>query len=157
MALRCYVVTPGNIEPKNRNRLILNLHPGGFIGGSGESGTSWAIALAGLTGYKVIVVDYRLLPDHPFPAAMDDVTAVWKYLTNSAKPRDVAFVGGSVGGGMALLLAQRAKLEGLPIPGAVVSVSSAVADLIETGDSWYTNAGVDGSVVYDGFWRQYLR
>jgi len=149
--VRCYILTPGNLKPRNRNRLILNLHHGGFIWGAGESGTSWGITLAGLTGYKVVVVDYRLLPEHPFPAAIDDATAVWKHLVKSDKPADIAIVGGSAGGGLALSLVQRAKLEALPLPGALVVLSPAAADLSKTGDSFYTNAGVDGSWVYDGF------
>jgi acetyl esterase/lipase len=148
--VHCYIVAPTNIKP---HRLLLHMHLGGFIWGSGESGTSWAIAFAGLTGYKVVVVDYGLLPNHVFPEAMDDATAVWKHLVRSQKPAEMAFVGVSIGGEMALSLVQRAKLEGLPLPGAVVSISPAGADFSKTGDTWYTNAGVDGSAVYDGFWE----
>ena len=132
---------------------MLNFHAGGFIWGGGESGTEWAIKIAGLTGYKVIVIDYRLLPDHPFPAAMDDAMAVWKYVIKSTKPSNIAVIGGSVWGAMVLSLVQRAKSEGLPLPGAVISISPAAADLSKTGDSNYTNAGVDGTISYDGLWE----
>ena len=151
--VRCYIVTPKEIPLKNRNRLILNLHHGGFIWGGGELGTEWAMQLASSLGYRIIVVDYRLLPDYPFPAEIDDVSAVWKSISKSNDPRNIAVVGGSVGGGMVLSLVQRAKLDGAPVPGAVVSFSPGAADLSKTGDTWYTNAGVDGTVVYDGFWE----
>jgi monoterpene epsilon-lactone hydrolase len=150
----CYVVTPKVVQPKNRDRILLSLHPGGFIrGAAGRYGTEWAIKIASVTGYKVIVVDYRLLPDHPFPAAIDDAMAVWKYVITSTKPSNVAVIGASVGAGMAMSLVQRAKSEGLPLPGVVVSISAAAADLSKTGDSNYTNDGVDGNASYDGFWE----
>ena len=148
----CYILTPKEIPARNRKRLILNLHYGGFVLEGGEAGTDWAIHLASMLGYKVIVVDYRLLPDHPFPAAIDDISAVWKILTKSSNPRSIAVVGGSVGGGLALSLVQRAKLDAIPLPGAVVSMSPGAADLSKTGDTWYTNAGLDGVAEYDGFW-----
>lgn len=154
--VRCYIITPSNMKPEHRSRLIFNLHHGGFIAGGGESGTGWGIALAGLTGYRVVVVDYRLLPEHPFPAAQDDATAVWKHLVKSHKPTDIAIVGGSAGGGLTLSLVQRLTRENLPVPGAMVVVSPAAADLSKGGDSYYTNAGVD-SLVYDGFWEGVLK
>ncbi len=152
--VRCYVATPTVIQPRNRNRVLLNLHPGGFIAGAvGRYGTEWAVKIASLMGYKVIVVDYRLLPDHPFPAAMDDAMAVWKYVIKSTKPSNVAVIGASVGAGMSLSLVQRAKSDAVSLPGAVISISAAAADLSKTGDSYYTNAGVDGNSTYDGLWE----
>jgi len=152
--VRCYVATPTVIQPRNRNRVLLNLHPGGFIAGAvGRYGTEWAVKIASLMGYKVIVVDYRLLPDHPFPAAMDDAMAVWKSVIKSTKPSNVAVIGASVGAGMALSLVQRAKSDAVSLPGAVISISAAAADLSKTGDSYYTNAGVDGNSTYDGLWE----
>ena len=148
----CYVVTPKVVKPSNRNRLLLGLHGGGWVSGGGESGLMEAMEMAGLTGYKVIAVDYRMLPDHPFPAAMDDVTAVWKEVVKLTTPRNIAVFGSSVGGSMALLLVQRAKREGLPLPGAVMS-GTPWSDISKTGDSYYTNAGVDNFIIYDGFWE----
>jgi monoterpene epsilon-lactone hydrolase len=107
--------------------------------------------MAGLGGYKVIGVDYRLLPEHPFPAAMDDAMAVWKEAIKSTKPVDIGVFGSSVGGSMVLSLVQRAKREGLPLPGAVMS-GTPWSDLSKTGDSYYTNDGVDGTLSYDAFW-----
>ena len=149
--VRCYVVTPKIIKPNNRNRLLLDLHHGGFVYAPGEAGLSEAIVMAGLGGYKVIAVDYRLLPDHPFPAAMDDAMAVYKEVIQLTKPADLGVFGSSVGGSMVLSLVQRAKREGLPLPGAVMS-GTPWSDLSKTGDSYYTNDGVDGTLSYDAFW-----
>jgi epsilon-lactone hydrolase len=149
--VRCYVVTPKIIKPGNRNRLLLDLHHGGFVYAPGEAGLSEAIVMAGLGGYKVIEVDYRLLPDYPFPAAMDDAMAVWKEIIKSTKPADIGVFGSSVGGSMVLSLVQRAKKEGLPLPGAVMS-GTPWSDLSKTGDSYYSNDGVDGTLSYDAFW-----
>ncbi len=101
--------------------------------------------MAGLGGYKVIAVDYRLLPDYPFPAAMDDAMAVYKEVIQLTKPADMGVFGSSVGGSMVLSLVQRAKREGLPLPGAVMS-GTPWSDLSKTGDSYYTNDGVDGTL-----------
>ena len=150
--VHCYVLTPKVVATSNRHRLLFDLHYGGFIWG-GEFGSGEATVMAALLGYKAIAVDYRLLPDHPFPAAMDDAMAVWKEVVKSTSPKNIALVGGSVGGGLVLSLVQRAKREGLPLPGAVLSASPAAADLSKTGDTLYTNKDVDGSIYYDGFWE----
>jgi acetyl esterase/lipase len=150
--VRCYAVMPKVVGPNYRNRLVLGLHHGGWVGGAGESGLSEAIVIAGLVGSKVIAVDYRMLPDHPFPAAMDDALAVWKEVIKSTRPENIAVFGSSVGGGMVLSLVQRAKKEGLPLPGAVMS-GSPWSDLSKTGDSYYANEGVDGDLAYDRFWE----
>jgi monoterpene epsilon-lactone hydrolase len=111
--VRCYVVTPNAVKPGNRNRLLLGLHSGGWVYGAGDSALDESIVMAGVTGYKTIAVDYRMLPDHPFPAAMDDAMAVWKEVIKLAKPGNIAVFGSSVGGSMVLSLVQRAKMEGL--------------------------------------------
>jgi len=150
--VRCYVVTPRVVKAGNRGRLLVGLHHGGWVGAAGESGLTEAVVIAGLIGYKVIAVDYRLLPDHPFPAAMDDAMAVWREVSKLARPENIGVFGSSVGGSMVLSLVQRAKREGLPLPGAVMS-GSPWSDLSKTGDSYYTNDGVDGDLAYDGFWE----
>ena len=152
----CYTVTPNAVRPINRNRLLLGLHHGGWVGGAGEGGLTEAVVVAGLIGVKVISVDYRLLPDHPFPAAMDDAMAVWKEVIKMATPENIAVFGSSVGGAMVLSLVQRARKEGLPLPGAVMS-GSPWSDLSKTGDSYYTNDGVDGDLSYNGFWEAVAR
>jgi epsilon-lactone hydrolase len=146
----CYLVTPKIMEPKNHGRLLIALHGGGFIFGGGQSGLLEAIEMAGLTRLKVIAVDYRMPPDHPFPATMDDVMAVWRGAVNLTNPASMGVFGTSAGGGLVLSLVQRAKKEGLPLPAAIMAGTPA-SDLSKTGDSYYTNAGVDNRLVrYEG-------
>jgi acetyl esterase/lipase len=148
----CYVVTPNAITARNRLRRILYLHHGGWMFGSGLFGVVGAAVVAGLTGIEVIEVDYRLLPQNAFPAAMDDATAVWRELSRRVAPANIAISGYSAGGTMALALVQRAKREGLPVPGALIS-DAGPQDLSKTGDSYFANQGVDNQVTYDGFWH----
>jgi monoterpene epsilon-lactone hydrolase len=142
----CYVITPKVIRKRNRGRLLIDLHPGGFFGGAGESGTGEAIQMAALAGFKVLEIDYQLLPEHPYPAAMDDAMVVWRETVKRMKPTRVGLFGSSVGGGMVLAMVQRAKAEGLPLPGAVMSATP-LTDMSKTGDSYFTNAYVDNTAV----------
>jgi len=74
--VKAYVVTPESIPETNRNRLLVHVHGGGYVFGPGEAGTREAILMAGYSGIKVISVDYRMPPDFPYPAALDDAMAV---------------------------------------------------------------------------------
>ena len=85
----CYIVAPQVIPERNRNRVLVNVHGGGYVGGAGERGLTEAIQMASFTGIKVIAIDYRMPPDHPFPAAMDDAMAVWKTVTKMVRPAKV--------------------------------------------------------------------
>lgn len=144
--VHCYLITPKNIKEENRDRLLVGFHGGGFVGGAGDSGTGEAIQTAGLTGFKVLAVDYRLAPKYPFPAAMDDAIAVWAEIAQLQNPSNIGIFGSSAGGGMALSLVQRAKKEGLPMPAAVM-VGTPLSDMSKTGDSYFTNAGVDNTIA----------
>jgi epsilon-lactone hydrolase len=148
--VQCYVITPKVVNPKNRNRLLLGLHGGGNVAGGGENGILESIVVAGLMGYKVIHVDYGMLPDHPFPAAIDDVIAVWKGVLKTSKPGNMGVFGTSAGGNLALSLVQRARKEGLPLPGALM-LGSPWSDMSKSGDSYYTNDGVDNIATTGDF------
>jgi epsilon-lactone hydrolase len=154
--VRCYAVTPRVVNPNYRNRILFGLHHGGWVSGAGESGLGEAIVISGLIGSKVISVDYRLLPDHPFPAAMDDAMAVWKEVIKLNRPENIAVFGSSVGGSMVLSLVQRAKQEGVPLPGAVMS-GTPFSDLSKTGDTYFTNDGIDRDLTYDGLWEAVVK
>ncbi len=142
----CYVVTPAQLPERNRHRVLLNFHGGAYVFGPGESGTLEAIVMAGFGHMKVISVDYRMPPDHPYPAAMDDAMAVWKELARREKPANMGVFGTSTGGGMTLALIQRIKEEGQPLP-AAIAPGTPWSDLTETGDTYFTNAGVDNVLV----------
>lgn len=146
----CYRVTPKTLEPNNRGRLLIGVHGGGFIFGGGDSGLIEAVQMAGLTRLPVIAVDYRRAPEHPFPATMDDVMAVWRGAIKLANPSSMGVFGTSAGGGLVLSFVQRAKRGRLPLPAAIVAGTPA-SDLSKTGDSYYTNAGLDNRLVrYEG-------
>ncbi len=142
----CYVITPAQVPERNRHRVLLNLHGGAYVFGPGESGTLEAIVMAGFGHIKVISVDYRMPPDHPYPAAMDDAMAVWKELVKREKPANMGVFGTSTGGGMTLALILRIKEEGQPLP-AAIAPGTPWSDLTETGDTYFTNAGVDNVLV----------
>jgi len=117
--VKVFIVQPKTLPERNRNRLLLHIHGGGYVYNPGEAGTLEAVLMAGLGGYKVISVDYRMPPDAPYPAAMDDAAAVWKAMLAMQKPENMAVFGTSTGGGMTLALMLRAKAEGLPLPAAM--------------------------------------
>jgi acetyl esterase/lipase len=148
-AVPCYLVTPAPLPERNRNRLLLHLHGGAYVFAPGESGTLEAIVMAGFAHMKVVSVDYRMPPDHPYPAAMDDAMAVWKELAHREKPANMGIFGTSTGGGMTLALVQRIKEEGQPLP-AAIAPGTPWSDLTDTGDTYFTNAQVDNVLVaYD--------
>ncbi len=155
--VNCFVITPKDIPKRNRHRLLLHVHGGGYVFGGGESGTYEAVSTAAATQTKVISVDYRMPPDHPFPAAMDDAMAVWKVVATQVPPRNVGFFGISTGGAMVLLMAQRAIREKLPLP-AAISAGTPWSDLSKTGDSYFANALVDGVLrQYEGSLESFAR
>jgi acetyl esterase/lipase len=124
-------------------RHVLFLHGGGFIAGSPSlyRQLTWRIASAAQS--RVLSVDYRLAPEHPFPAALDDAMAAYRWLlAEGAAPERVAVMGDSAGGGLALSLLLRLRDEGVPLPAAAVALSP-WTDLALTGRSFTVNAGVD--------------
>lgn len=149
--VKVFVVQPRSLPDANRNRLLLHIHGGGYVYNPGEAGTLEAVLMAGLGGFKVISVDYRMPPDAPYPAAMDDATAVWKAMLGMQKPENMAVFGTSTGGGMTLALMLRAKAEGLPLP-AAIGLGTPWSDMTETGDTYKTNEWLDNVLVsYSGY------
>jgi len=107
--------------------------------------------MAAYGGFKVISFDYRMPPDYPYPAAMDDAMAVWKAALGLQNPRNMAIFGTSTGGGMTLAMILRAKQEGLPLP-AAIAPGTPWSDLTETGDTYKTNEWLDNVLVsYNGY------
>ena len=141
-----YILMPRAIPPAHANQVIYNLHGGGYVYGPGESGMAEAILMAGIGGYKVIAADYRMPPDAPYPAAMDDAMAGYKAVLAMTDAKHVGVVGTSTGGGMALALMLRAKTEGVPLP-AAMAPGTPWSDLTETGDSYKTNEWLDNVLV----------
>jgi acetyl esterase/lipase len=135
-----HIVTPLTIPPDKADRVLINLHGGGFTADSGSLIES--VPIANLTQTKVIAVLYRLAPEHPFPAAVDDAVAVYKELLKTYKPERIAIYGSSAGAVLTPEVAVQIKQLGLPLPGAL-GVFSGGGDFTKTGDSQYVY-GVHG-------------
>ncbi len=149
--VKCFIVTPKTIPAANRHRLLVHVHGGGYVFGPGEAALPEAILLAGFGGFKVISVDYRMPPDFPYPAAMDDAMAVWKAAVKMAKPRNMAIFGTSTGGAMTLAMVLRAKEEKLPLP-AAIAPGTPWSDIDKIGDSYAANEWIDNVLVsWDGW------
>lgn len=125
--------------------VYLDIHGGGLIYGGGGVARLSGSRTAAVSGLIHWVVDYRVPPLHPFPAALDDVTAVYRALLDQRDPNGIVVGGSSAGGNLAAALMLRAKDEGLPMPAALVLLTPEV-DLTESGDSFATVAPFDSTL-----------
>lgn len=134
------IITP--VSDTDPDHVLLNLHGGGFNSDSGS--LTETIPLANLTKMKVVAVLYRLSPEHPFPAALDDAVAVYKELLKTYKPEHIAIYGTSAGAVLTAEVAADLKLA-LPMPGAL-GVFSGLGDFSREGDSeaMYALGGLSG-------------
>ena len=149
--VKAFILTPKDIPEAHRGQVIYNIHGGGYVYGPGESGTAEAMLMAAYGGYRVIAIDYRMPPDAPYPAAIDDADAGYRAVIAGTDPKKVAVVGTSTGGGMALALMLRLKTEGVALPGAIAP-GTPWSDMTETGDTYRTNEWVDNVLVsYSGY------
>ncbi len=130
--VRCHRVSPLELTDEKRGKILINFHGGGFVIGSGC--LVEAIPIAHLTGIVVIAVDYRLAPEHPFPAAVDDALAVYRDALKTRSAEDIGVYGSSAGGFITGQLLARIAREGLPMP-ACAGVFSAGGDLVSFGDT----------------------
>lgn len=112
-------------------RLLINFHGGGFMVDSGSE--TETIPIAGLTGIPVVTVMYRMAPEHPFPAAVDDALAIYTDALSQREPASIGIYGTSAGAILTGQLLARIKAEGLPMP-AAAGVFSGSADLALPGD-----------------------
>lgn len=106
------------------DRAILYLHGGGYVGGSVLYSRNGAASLAVELGSKLAAIEYRLAPEHPWPAALDDALAAYEQMISDGIPADgIVIVGESAGGGLALATVLAAKDKGLKLPSAVIALS----------------------------------
>ena len=117
--------------------VVLNLHGGGYALNGGMASLYTAIPLADALGVPVVSVDYRMPPDHPFPAAVEDAVAAYRALLETRAPEQIAIYGLSAGGGLAAATTLAIREAGLPLPSGV-AMNSPWADLAEVGDSGIT-------------------
>lgn len=129
---------------------VLYLHGGGYCIGSLDTHRPLAGRIAAATGCTVITLDYRLGPEDPFPAAVDDaVSAYRELLASGARPTRLAIAGDSAGGGLTVATLLALRTEGVPLPAAAVCLSPWV-DLTQTAPSFDTRAAVDPMVSRAG-------
>jgi len=143
-------IVPVSLDPAKAQRVLIHLHGGAYVIGGGEASAAEGLIGAHYARTRVISVDYRMPPDHPFPAALDDAVAVWRGVTADHSPASVGVFGTSAGGGLALALVLKLKALGLPLPGALAP-GTPWADLAGESDSYAVNRHVDGRLPhYDG-------
>ena len=143
--VRCEVITPLETPEANRNRVLINLHGGGFNSDSGS--LIEGDPIANLAKIKVVSVYYRLAPENPFPVAVDDVAVVYKELLKTYKPKNIGIFGTSAGAILTAEATARFKRLGLPMPGAL-GIFSGLSDYSRVGDSHllYTLTGLPGDL-----------
>jgi epsilon-lactone hydrolase len=137
-----YRVTPDEIAPEHSSHLFLHAHGGGYIQGGGDGSVGEAVSVALSSGIPALSVDYRMPPGSPFPAAIDDMVAVYKEVLKTQSADGIAIGGTSAGGGLSFATVLQLKALGLPLPGALY-VGTPWADLTNTSDTLKTNAGID--------------
>lgn len=151
--VRIDVVSPTTVGEGKQERVLINLHGGGFVLGSPSVGSPpallEAIPIANLTKTRVVSVDYRLAPEHPFPAAIDDIVAVYKELLKTHRPNNCGLFGSSAGAILTGEVAVRLRQLGLPLP-AALGIFSGSGDLSDFGDSM-------AMYTLFGFWGELLR
>ena len=130
--VRTDIITPLTTPEANKNRVLINLHGGGFILDSGS--LIEGIPIAYLTQTKVVSVYYRLAPENPFPAAVDDVVTVYKELLKTYQPHSIGIFGTSAGAILTGEVAIKLKQLGLPLP-AALGMFSTLADFSRPADS----------------------
>jgi monoterpene epsilon-lactone hydrolase len=130
------IVTPAaGVSVENRHRVLISLHSGGFMWGAGSEALLEAIPIAVTGRIEVISVSYRMAPEHVFPAASQDVAAVYRALLEQYGPRQIGIYGCSAGGILAAESAAWFATHRMPQPGGIASLCGTGADL--TGDSAY--------------------
>jgi epsilon-lactone hydrolase len=115
--VRTHILTPLDTPLANRGRVLINLHGGGFNADSGS--LIEGVPICNLAKIKVVSVYYRLAPEYPFPAAVEDVIAVYKELLKTYKPGNIGIFGTSAGATLTAEVAAQLKQSGIPLPGAL--------------------------------------
>lgn len=124
---------------------VLYLHGGGYCCGGLEYAKGFGATLATEGGISVLCPAYRLAPEYPFPAALDDAMTAYRFLIEKYDPRKVVLVGESAGGGLIFSVCLAAKKLGLPLPAGLVAISP-WTDLTASGKSYVENESMDPSI-----------
>ena len=139
------------------SRVVLYFHGGGYTIGSIASYRSFTGRLARASRARLLSVGYRLAPEHPFPAAVEDAVASYRWLLDQGiSPSRIAVVGDSAGGGLALSLAVSMRDAGRPVPATIVTIGPST-DLAKEGTSMKERAHLDPIVNYESSMKYALR
>jgi acetyl esterase/lipase len=141
--VRTRTITPQG-KPFDRTRVLINLHGGAFSVCADACAMLESVPIAAVGGFKVITVDYRMAPEAKHPAALEDVTAVYRELLKSHKSKSIGIYGCSAGGALTAEAAAWLPAHGLPQAGAV-GIFGAGAVRFGAGDSAYIAGYIDGS------------
>jgi len=134
VAVETFVPASG-ISAANKERVLIQVHGGGFTaGGGGQAGALESVPLSSVAHIKIVAVDYRLGPENHFPAASEDVTAVYRELLKTYKPQNIGIYGCSAGGMLSAEMIPWLLKEKLPLPGAI-GVFCASLHTFQEGDS----------------------
>lgn len=145
-----YWVTPPVIAPQNEDRLFVHTHGGGFSIGYGDAAPFEAVSIAHYAQMRAVSIDYRTIPLHPFPAALDDVLAVYQELLKEYDPAAMAIGGSSAGGNLSMASIHNFNMRGIPTPGVYFG-GTPWTDLAKEGDSYFINEGIDRILpLYEG-------
>ena len=139
------------VMPKDERRsgVVLYLHGGGYTCGSLEYAKGFAATLASQCGVRVFCAAYRLAPENPYPAAVDDALEAYRYLLKKGyAPRQILLCGESAGGGLIYALCLRLRQEGMTLPCGLIGISPWV-DLTGSGQSYETNRDNDPSLTQE--------
>ena len=136
------IITPKALPENKQDKILVNLHGGGYVMLGGDQSIMEAVSVALAGKFKVISVDYRMPPLHPFPAAVDDGLAVYQYLLTTYGAENIALFGASAGGGLSAAVTLQARDQGLPMP-ACLALNTPWSDLNKIGDSYFSNHGID--------------
>jgi epsilon-lactone hydrolase len=140
------IFTPaGGIPEKNRDRILINLHGGGFGMGARNGGQVESIPVAAVSAMKIISIDYRQGPHHHFPAASEDIAAVYRELLKAYKPENIGMYGSSAGAFLTAAAMAWFQKEDIPLPGAIALSGAAAGSAC--GDSLFT-AGYATDLAY---------
>lgn len=131
----------GGVARKNRKRILLNLHGGSFMVGWPSVALLDAIPVAALSGIEVVTIHYRLFPEAVHPAALEDLTAVYREVLKDHDARNVGIFGGSAGGVITLQSVPWFKKQGLPLPGAIAPLSCGFQTAVGDSAIWNFNGG----------------
>lgn len=133
------VVPAAGVDPSKRDRVLINLHGGGMEVGEIYGGLLESIPFAAVDKIKIVAVDYREAPEHRYPAANEDVVAVYAELLKQYQPEDIGIYGCSAGAGLTAMSLAWFQEKGLPTPGAA-GIFCLGADYKVAGDSSFTAA-----------------